>query len=456
MAKTNYQRQVQISQTEIEQVKIEVDVAQERYNQDKQLVANGALSRRTMLESQAQLAAAKSKLAKANSRPEVLQAETEVRKAEVDLPVRQLQESAGKLAEAQAAVTKALTRKEVIAAEAQFKRAQASVAAAQTKLGLSARSYQTRLQQLGTIADSRGLVTIAAPISGTIADREASVGQSFQDSGAKLMSIVNDSQVLATANIYEKDLGQIRLGEKVNVRVASLPDRLFTGTINRIGTVVGEGRVVPVQAQLDNAAKLLKPGMFAELEVVTDRTSKAVVAIPTSAIVEANGKKIVYVQSGDIFQSVEVNLGQITGDVAEVKTGLFAGDRVVTQRGTLLYAQSLRGGSKPQPVANIVSSKSNAGESMIPVWGWVAGAGGIGGIGTGIWAMRRRKINRSGLVDRFDGNENGSIITETFEEEVEPKILPESTTTAVIEASPAPDSDLKDFASVPSASLRLK
>jgi membrane fusion protein, heavy metal efflux system len=133
------------------------------------------------------------------------------------------------------------------------------------------------------------------------------------------------------------------------------------------------------------------------LEVVTDRTSKPVIAIPTTAIIEANGKKIVYVQSGDTFQSVEVNLGQITGDVAEVKTGLFAGDRVVTQRGTLLYAQSLRGGSKPQPVANIVSSKSNAGESMIPVWGWVAGAGGIGGIGTAIWAMRQRKFNRSGL-----------------------------------------------------------
>jgi membrane fusion protein, heavy metal efflux system len=437
VAKTNYQRQVQISQSEIEQVKIEVDVAQERYNQDKQLVANGALSRRTMLESQAQLAAAKSKLAKANSRPEVLQAETEVRKAEVDLPVRQLQESAGKLAEAQAAVTKALTRKEVIAAEAQFKRAQASVAAAQTKLGLSARSYQTRLQQLGTIADSRGLVTITAPIDGTISDREASVGQSFQDSGAKLMSIVNDLQVLATANIYEKDLGQIRLGEKVNVRVASLPDRLFTGTINRIGTVVGEGRVVPVQAQLDNAAKLLKPGMFAELEVVTDRTSKPVIVIPTTAIVEANGKKIVYVQSGDTFQSVEVNLGQITGDVAEVKTGLFAGDRVVTQRGMLLYAQSLRGGGKAQPGANVVSSKPNAVESTIPIWGWVAG-GGVAVVGMGIWVVRRRKVDSAGL-------------------DAEPEILPESTTTELGEFLPAPTSDLncKNSDSAPSAPLRL-
>jgi len=427
VAKANYQRQVQISQTEIEQAQVEINVAQEQYNQDRQLVANGALSRRTMLESQAQLAAAKSKLAKANSRPEVLQAETEVRKAEVDLPIRQQQESAGKLAEAQAAVTRALTRREVIAAEAQLKRAQASVAAAQTRLGLSNRSYQTRLQQLGTTADSQGLVTITAPIDGTVGDREASVGQSFQDSGAKLMSIVNDTQVLATANIYEKDLGQIRLGQKVNVRVASLPERLFTGTISRIGTTVGEGRVVPVQAQLDNAGKLLKPGMFAELEVVTDRTAKPVVAIPTTAVVEANGKQLVFVQSGNSFQAVEVSLGQVTGDLVEIKSGLFVGDRIVTQRGNLLYAQSLRGGTKAEPADEHGASPkpaSNNSQATIPLWGWLAGAGG-GGVGlfATAWWIAQRKRDRDSDLDlpieqigthnsnRFDEVEINSIIT---------------------------------------------
>ncbi len=422
IAKTNYQRQVQISQSEIEQVKIEVSVAQERYDRDSQLVASGALPRRQMLDSQSQLAAAKSKLAKVNSRPEVLQAETEVRKAEVELPIRQQQESAGKLAEAQAAVTKAATTKDVIAAEAQLKRALAAVAAARTKLTLSDRSYQTRLQQLGTVADSQGLVKIVAPISGVISDREASVGQSFQDSGAKLMSIVNDTQVLATANIYEQDLSKVRLGQKVTVRVASLPTQLFTGTISRLGSVVGEGRVVPVQAQLDNAAKLLKPGMFAALEVITDRTSKAVLAIPTTAIVEANGQKVVYVQSGDTFQAVVVNLGQITGDLAEVKTGLFAGDRVVTQRGMLLYAQSLRGGSKPQPA---VGSKPVVVEPTIPVWVWVAGSGGIGAMGAAVWAIRRRKGART-----------------EAELAVKPEILPESTTNVMCDLSPVPTSDL--------------
>jgi len=52
-------------------------------------------------------------------------------------------------------------------------------------------------------ANAKGLVTVTAPISGRVADREVTLGQSFEDAGGKLMTIVND-KVFATANIYEK------------------------------------------------------------------------------------------------------------------------------------------------------------------------------------------------------------------------------------------------------------
>jgi cobalt-zinc-cadmium efflux system membrane fusion protein len=415
-AQNSYQRQVEIASNEIQQARIEVNIAQDRYNQDRQLVASGALPRRQMLESQAKLAAAQTQLVKARNQPEVLKAESELRKAEVDVPIRAQQESAGKLAEAQAALTRALTQKEVIAAEAQLKRAQATLEAMKTKLTLSDRAYQTRLQQLGTVADSRGLVTISAPISGTITDRTATIGQSFQDSGAKLMGIVNDGEVLATANIYEQDLNRVGVGQKVQVRVSSIPDRWFTGTISRVGAVVGESRVVAVQARLDNRAKLLKPGMFAELEVITDRTSQGVIAIPSTAVIEANGRKLVYVENGDKFQGVDVTLGRVTGDLVEVKTGLFVGDRVVTQRGMLLYAQSLRGGSdddnhshadgEEKPIAT-----SNNRLAVVPTWGWMIG--GITTVGAIVlWRKRRDRSQEIELANnQFDGNEIDTILT---------------------------------------------
>jgi membrane fusion protein, heavy metal efflux system len=457
-AQNSYQRQLAIARNEIQQAKIEVSVAQERYNQDRQLAASGALSRRQMLESQSKLAAAQTQLAKANNNPEVLKAEGELQQAEVDLPIREQAESAGKLAEARSSLTKALTQKEVLAAAAELKRAQASLTAAQTKLTLSDRAYQTRLQQLGTTADSRGLVAITAPISGTIADRSATIGQSFQDSGAKLMSIVNDGEVLATANIYEQDLNRVRMGQKVHVRVTSMPDRLFTGTISRVGAVVGESRVVPVQAKLDNMAKMLKPGMSAELEVVTERTTQSVVAIPATAVVEANGRKLVYVENGNKFQGVDVTLGRTTGDLVEVKTGLFTGDRIVSQRGMLLYAQSLRGGGGGDShdghghghgaeshgdEKEKAATTSNNPLATVPTWVWMVGGGTLATAGTVLlWRKRRSKSGELELAknDRFNGDEIDTILTGILEEDEEPAAINDGEE-SIAQLPPAPKSE---------------
>lgn len=355
LAQDDLERQRQIAAAEIAQASTEVKVAQEKYDRDQELANAGALPRRSMLESQAHLREGQAQLTKANSSRDVLQA------------------------------------------EAQLKRAQASVEVAQSRIRLSNTIYQTRLSQLGTRANEQGLVTVTAPISGTIADRDVTIGQSFQDAGGKLMTIVNDTRVFATANIYEKDLNKVQTSQKVSVKIASLPDRTFTGKIATIGSAVeGETRIVPVKAELDNTDGLLKPGMFAQLEVLTDKTPTAILAIPSSAIVEANGKKIVYVQSGNAYQSAEVILGQTSGDMVEVKSGLFEGDLIVTQRAPQLYAQSLRGGSKPKqgetkkpPLAE-TASKTN--REQLP-WGLVIpGVGGVLAIASlAFWLGRRTK-----------------------------------------------------------------
>jgi len=75
--------------------------------------------------------------------------------------------------------------------------------------------------------------------------------------------------------------------------------------------VQGETRVVPVQAELDNFGGQLKPGMFAQLEVLTDQTPTAI-CNSNSAVVEANGKKLVYVKMA-MLTNAEVTLGQTSG-----------------------------------------------------------------------------------------------------------------------------------------------
>lgn len=361
LAQENYDRQRQIAAAEIEQASTELKVAQEKYDRDKDLASAGALPRRQMMESEAHLA------------------------------------------EGKAQVTKASSRREVLEAENQLKRAQAALEVAQSRIRLSDAAYKARLQQLGTIANAQGLVTVVAPISGTVADRAITPGETVtaEADSKRLMTIVNDTQVFATANIYEKDLNKVQTNQKVSVKVASLPNRTFTGQIAVIGSVVeGETRVVPVKAELDNSSSLLKPGMFAELEVLTDRTPTAILAIPTSAVVEANGKKLVYIQNGNAYQSTEVTLGQTSGDRVEVKTGLFEGDLIVTQRAPQLYAQSLRGGSSEgKSQKSKGKSKQEGSSSQNPKfqiqnslpW-WLVGTAGGGAIASfAFWAGRRSK-----------------------------------------------------------------
>ena len=92
-------------------------------------------------------------------------------------------------------------------------------------------------------------MTITAPIDGTIADRDITIGQSVADPGVKLMTITDDRQVLATANIYERDLGRLKIGQQVSVKVPGMTDKVFSGQISLIGTAVdSQSRVVPVQA----------------------------------------------------------------------------------------------------------------------------------------------------------------------------------------------------------------
>ncbi|MEH2022700.1 efflux RND transporter periplasmic adaptor subunit [Nostoc sp.] len=349
LAQQNRDRYQQIAAAEIAQAQSQVAYAQEKFNKDRQLADAGALPRRNALESETQLAQAKADL------------------------------------------TKAASRRDVIEAENQLKRADSAVQVAKSRIQLSNSIYQTRLSQLGTRANAQGIVTVISPISGKVADREVTLGQSFEDAGGKLMTIINDSRVFATANIYEKDLNQLRSGQQVRVKVASIPNRTFIGRITRIASVVeGETRVVPVQAELENSSGVLKPGMFAELEVVTNQTSSAILAIKSAAVVEANGKKQVYVQNGNAYQPVEVTLGETSGDMVEVKTGLFEDDLIVTVRSPQLYAQSLRGDTKPK-VDKHPETPIQATTEPAPLW--LLGAGtalaAIAFIAGAFWSNRR-------------------------------------------------------------------
>jgi cobalt-zinc-cadmium efflux system membrane fusion protein len=343
LAQQNYERQVAIADAEIEAAQRQLQFAQERYDRDQELVEAGAIARQQVLASESDLAAAQSQLTQASSRKAVLEAE-----AEID-------------------------------------RARASLEAAQTQTQLSAATYEARLQQLNSSASNEGFVTVVAPISGTVADRTVTLGEAVEEAVTPLVQIINGDRLLVTANVYEKDLAAVTNGQRVRATVASLPGQIFEGRVVVVGARVnGETRSIPVTAELENSNALLKPGMFAELELLVDRTLTAVLTVPTTALLEADGRTLVFVQNGDAFEPVEVTTGRRAGDRIEIINGLFEGDQVVVQGGLQLYAQSLRGDIQPAQTAAIEEpgeavSRGLPWWTLLPVSGVIAAGAFVAG-----------------------------------------------------------------------------
>ncbi|MDX2240366.1 MAG: efflux RND transporter periplasmic adaptor subunit [Leptolyngbyaceae cyanobacterium bins.302] len=376
LAQQNVTQQKRIVATDIQQARTEVNVAQERYDKDQMLLERGAIPRRQVLESESNLAEARAALAKAAS----------------GLPVSE--------------------------AQAQLQRAQSAVEVAQSRVNLSDKTYQTRLQQLGASPNADGTLTVTAPISGVVADQETTKGESGQDAGKKIMTLVNGSSVQVSGNIFEKDLERVGVGQRVRVKANGLPNRTFNGEINVVGAVVnGESRVIPVKAELDNAAGLLKPGMFVELEVLTNRTPAAVLVVPKAAIVETNDKqRVVFVQNGNAFEPTEVVLGRESGNFVEVTSGIFDGDSIVTQGAPMLYAQSLRGGAPADDHSEASAAPSaSTSPGQIPWWVLIPVSGAIAAgtfwAGT-YWATRRNQKALVTMYNEHAENVNGLSLTD--------------------------------------------
>jgi membrane fusion protein, heavy metal efflux system len=397
VAKTNYQRQQQISKTEIDAAQYAVNFASARYQQDIKLANSGAVTRRQALESQARLAEARATLAKALNQPGLIQAETELRKAENDLPLRELREAEKQVAEARGQLAKAVNQRSLIEADSQLRKAKFAILAAQNRPALSSPTYHSRIGQLGNIDNQNGVITVKSPIDGTVAVRAASpeenqditTGQSVPEAGAKIMTITDDRQVLATINIYEKDLARVKTGQDATVKVGN---EVFNGTVSRIGTAVeGQSRVIPVQVAISNSGDSLKSGMYAELRLVTDESTAPAIAVPSASVIEAEGKKIVYVQNDNTYQAVNVQLGQTVGDLVEVKSGLFAGDQVVTQRAMQIYAQSLKAPVHNHGYGEGAKTSAPGGWKMPSPW-WLAIPGTLV-TGGAWWLMKKRQDN---------------------------------------------------------------
>lgn len=186
------------------------------------------------------------------------------------------------------------------------------------------------------------VVTIEATVSGVINERSITLGESVEPN-KELFHIIDLSEVIVEAEVYEEEVGKVKLGQDTRVRVLAFSDDAFEGKITFVGVELDpEKRTLPVWVTVKNPDGMLKPEMFAKVAVVLAR-NEGVLAVPKEAILEAGGEKFVFVQAGDLFNRSDVQTGAEDDRFVEIKDGLVPDDIVVTDGKREVYTQSLMG-----------------------------------------------------------------------------------------------------------------
>jgi len=172
---------------------------------------------------------------------------------------------------------------------------------------------------------------ITAPFSGVVSARRISPGQVI-DKNTLLTILVDQDPVKVEFNVPERFVGQLKIGQKIVVKLAAYPGRSFEGEVYFIAPYVDEiQRTVLLKAKIPNPNNELKPGMFANLDLTLQIKEKAIV-VPESAVLSSGDRTIVYiVDNQDNAQVRPVRLGIRQAGMVEVLSGLKAGERVVAE-----------------------------------------------------------------------------------------------------------------------------
>lgn len=212
--------------------------------------------------------------------------------------------------------------KEYLRARAEFEKARAASQAAADKL----RMMGVPASRSGTAQSS---FPMTAPFAGTVIEKEAVVGELAQPDKS-LFTVADLSTVWIEANINERDLSRVTTGATAEVTVAAYPDDRFRGKVVYVsGAVNKETRTLTARIEVPNSGGKLKPEMFATARLEAETVGKGI-TVPAEAVVLVDGKKVVFVQEIDGFESREVELGEDVGGRQVVKAGLHDGDKVVT------------------------------------------------------------------------------------------------------------------------------
>ncbi len=244
----------------------------------------------------------------------------------------------------------AASREEVEAVEAERVRLSTEVDTARARL------VRLGLTDADLIALTAGraapeLIAVPAPVGGVVLRRTANPGQNVGETDS-LITLADVRHVWVMADVFERDLARMRIGQRVSVTSEAYAGRAWTGRVAYIDPELArDTRTARVRVEVDNPDAALRFGMFVIVTVLTP--SEPHVRVPKVAVQTLGAASVVYVEAPDsryTFSERSVLTGDIIGDEIEIRAGVAEGDRVVGEGSFFLRAERDRLGW-PQPAA---------------------------------------------------------------------------------------------------------
>ena len=231
-------------------------------------------------------------------------------------------------------------RAERVTSEKDLQEAEATHRAACQQLRLLGFTEE-QVDAMGAKPQESVLLDVRAPFAGEIVERMAVRG-AMVDVGKPLFTLADRSTMWAMLNIEELALARVRVGQTGEVRVDSLPGRVFMGKLTWIAAEVDErSRMAHARAEVPNPDGLLRAKTFAQARILT-RSAEGALLLPSSAVQRIEGRPFVFVKvADDLFEARGIALGARFNGQCEVLAGLKPQELVVVNHGFTLKSQLL-------------------------------------------------------------------------------------------------------------------
>ncbi|MGI6751248.1 MAG: efflux RND transporter periplasmic adaptor subunit [Anaerovoracaceae bacterium] len=223
----------------------------------------------------------------------------------------------------------AISLQQFLQAELQYKNTLQNIAVAEESLNVAKAGAKTAESALSTARDALSNYIVKAPISAYITSLNVNVGSlAPSNSPAATMADINHLEIKTTVSEYLA--GKLAKGDKVEINISNLSDTPFPGTVKALSPAPAMGTLTyPITISIDDSGGRVKAGMFAEIQIVSDKKEEAL-RIPSSAVMVKGGNSSVAVLDKKNIPTIKkVTTGLDNGEYVEITKGLGLGEIVV-------------------------------------------------------------------------------------------------------------------------------